>query len=342
MAAKRDGVLRVLESFFENHAPFLKQKKAALALAVSGGPDSMALAFLLSKLAVRQKNLTVHALTVDHGLRPESWQEAESVSGWLRGWPYLRHTVLRWNHQRGGPPQRAVMERARAARYALMMEYCQNHNVPALCLAHHRDDQAETLLFRLAKGSGLDGLAGMAPAVEHETGVMLLRPFLAVGKDDLLALCKSEHIPFISDPSNENAAYARPRLRQSIDVLAREGLTAERLSHTAQRMLRARQALESLSKKTLDGVLLKKETKRIVLKKDLLLKQPEEIVLRVVGLALANFQNKKPYPVRLERLEDLVHDLMAPSSFRRRTLGGVIIGRDDRKGEIVFRKEQTR
>jgi tRNA(Ile)-lysidine synthase len=160
-------------------------KDLVFAVAVSGGPDSMTLAKLLSSWAT-QNNKTIHALTVDHGLRAESADEAAQVAAWLKNWPNTRHSVLKWE---GDKPQNRIQEEARNARYRLMTDYCAGQGISSLFLAHHQDDQAETFLLRLAMGSGLDGLAAMRAVHKTGAGLILLRPFLTLPKERLLATC---------------------------------------------------------------------------------------------------------------------------------------------------------
>ena len=160
-------------------APF--ESKPVLAAAVSGGPDSMALALLADRWA-RKRGGSVVALTVDHRLRHGSGAEAHRVASWMkhRG---IRHHVLR---RRGDAPVGNVQAKARQARYELLSQWCRRHGVLHLLLAHHRDDQAETVLLRLARGSGVDGLAAMSPVAETPD-LRHLRPLLALPRDRLLA-----------------------------------------------------------------------------------------------------------------------------------------------------------
>jgi len=308
--------------------------ESSIAVAVSGGPDSMALCFLLSRWAT-EHGAEIHALHVDHGLRPESAQEALALEQMLAGWPHLQFRALTWD---GDKPRAAIQEAARNARYGLMRDYCRAHNIGALALAHHRDDQAETLLFRLAKGSGLDGLAGMAAAGDYD-GLTLVRPLLEWGKDELIALCEAEAVASFNDPSNENKDYARVRLRQSRAALEEEGLTAARLAKTAQRLSRARMALEDIADKTYKSTLTDIDANRIVFQKQDLLAQPEEIILRVLIMAMEQLSPPDHYSARLERLETLLADMINAALFRRRTLGGVIFTRDDKANQIIIETE---
>ncbi|MGD9538026.1 MAG: tRNA lysidine(34) synthetase TilS [Alphaproteobacteria bacterium] len=179
----------------------------ALAVAVSGGPDSMALCLLAEEWAAGRGG-TLIALIVDHGLRTEAAAEARQVARWLkrRG---IAARVLRW---RGEKPTSGLQAAARVARYNLLTAWCRRHGVLHLLLGHQRDDQAETLLMRLERGSGPDGLAGM-PRFAERQGVRLLRPLLAVPRERLVALLGALGQPFVEDPSNLNPAFGRVRLR---------------------------------------------------------------------------------------------------------------------------------
>ena len=209
-----------------------------LAVGVSGGPDSMALCALADTWA-RARGGRVLALVVDHALRPESGEEARRVGRWL-GDLGVDHVAL----IRDGPAIRvAVHAAARAARYGLMGDYCRDRGILHLAVAHHRDDQAETLLLRLDRASGLDGLAAMAAVVEGR-GPRLLRPLLAVSMARLRATGAARGLPFIDDPSNRDPAYARTQLRRLAPILAADGVTAERLARTAAALGRARAMME--------------------------------------------------------------------------------------------------
>ena len=204
----------------EPFASVLYGAACPVTIAVSGGPDSMALAALVSEWGENEGRGAAHAVVVDHGLRPESSQEARLVMARLSAISGLLPSLLCWN---GDKPVTGIMEKARAARYKLLTEYCKNQGIRGLFLAHHQDDQAETFLIRLAKGSGLDGLAGMSP-VREDGDVALLRPFLGIPKGRLIATCRARGISFVEDPSNANPAYLRPRLRAAREILEKEGL----------------------------------------------------------------------------------------------------------------------
>ena len=310
----------------------------AVAVAVSGGADSMLLVHLLSDWAREfMPEMRIHALTVDHGLRQEARAEAEDVGERLSCLPSLEHHILTWDD--GGQTESRIQERAREARYDLMRSYMQREGVRYLFSGHHMDDQAETFLYRLAKGSGLDGLSCMNGVQDIGNGLLLARPFLGFSKSSLLVSCQARGIEFIDDPSNENDAFARVRLRQSMDVLAQEGLTNKRLSQTAMRLSRARVALEDLSERAYKGCAISCDPECIVFNFDDLVEWPDEIVFRVFLLALHALSDKEGYGPRMERAEDLFYDLMQPNPFRKRTLHGVIIELNAERSRLIMTKE---
>jgi tRNA(Ile)-lysidine synthase len=214
----------------------------ALLLAVSGGPDSMALMWL----AARWRNALARgprliAVTVDHGLRSEAAAEARSVKRLARSLD-LPHRTVRWT---GAKPKTGLPAAARAARYRLLAQAARAGGATHILTAHTRDDQAETLLMRMLRGSGISGLAAMARESERD-GVRLARPFLNVPKSQLIATLKKAKLGFADDPTNRDLNFTRPRLRTVMPVLAAEGGDARNLARLASRLARANAAVEVL------------------------------------------------------------------------------------------------
>jgi tRNA(Ile)-lysidine synthase len=178
-----------------------------LAIAVSGGPDSLALCLLAHAWAARQGG-TVTALTVDHGLRPGSAAEARQVRTWLTAHG-IDHRILTWP---GEKPTRAIQKTARAARYDLLDEASRSLGCLHLLVGHHQDDQLETIRMRTARRPGGPGVAGMATITER-THCRILRPLLTVPKTALSAYLSAAGQPWIDDPSNRDPAYERTTLR---------------------------------------------------------------------------------------------------------------------------------
>jgi tRNA(Ile)-lysidine synthase len=278
------------------------ESRPFLTVAVSGGADSLALCLLADAWA-RERDGIVVGLTVDHGLRPEAAAEAARVGGWLAA-RRIRHHTLTWR-----PPSglRNVQAAARAARYQLLFGWCASAGCLHLLTAHHREDQGETLLLRLARGSGLDGLAGMAPCRETTT-CRLLRPLLAVPHARLVASLQDAGQGWIEDPSNRDDSYARVRLRGSAGLLAREGLGPARLAATARRLGRAREALEDGVARLLARAVRLHPAGFAELAADRLVEAPPEIGLRALARIAATIGGAD-HPPRLERLERLYRAL---------------------------------
>ena len=210
-----------------------------LAVAVSGGADSLALALLAAEW-VRQNRRTLTALTVDHGLRPESADESRLVGSWLSAHG-IAHAVLRWD---GAKPASGVQAAAREARYRLLVDWCRSNAVSNLLLAHHAGDQGETFVLRLQRGSGARGLAGIAAESERD-GVRLLRPLLGVPKERLRDTLRAAGQPWVEDPSNDNPRYGRVVARRNLATLAAVAPDApSRLSAAAQARGQARNSVE--------------------------------------------------------------------------------------------------
>lgn len=215
----------------------------AVVLAVSGGPDSVALMWLAARWrAGLKRGPRLIAVTVDHGLRKEAAHEARDVKRLARTLG-IEHRTLRWQ---GAKPATGVPAAAREARYRLLAKAARASGAAHVATAHTRDDQAETLLMRLLRGSGIAGLAAMAAETERE-GVRLMRPLLDISKAELVATLEAAGIAFADDPTNRDPAFTRPRLRRLMPLLAEEGANAKALARLASRLARANAAVETLA-----------------------------------------------------------------------------------------------
>jgi tRNA(Ile)-lysidine synthase len=298
----------------------------ALVLAVSGGPDSTALLVLAAgwrKRARRGPKLT--AITVDHGLRSEARREAAAVKVLAKRLG-IAHRTIRW---KGTKPSTGLQEKARAARYRLLVQAARRCGASHVLTAHTRDDQGETVLIRMARGSGLSGLAAMARVTSLGDHV-LVRPFLGLPKARLIATLRAASVPFADDPSNADPRFTRARLRSLMSELASEGLGPERLARLARRMRRADAAIEAMvdaaagfSQQTWSG------KGPIVIDSVSFAALPAEVALRLMGRALALTGDEGP--AELGKLEAFMGALAAalagrpPTGRFRRTLAGALV-----------------
>lgn len=314
-AAASDPVAPVSADEFDRlmaqFAPF--ESDPHLAVACSGGGDSMALAALADRWA-RAQGGGITALVVDHGLRPESASEAVAVGRALtaRG---IAHSMLVCDERFIGGN---LENTARRGRYRLLETWCENHGVLHLLTAHHRDDQAETLLMRLARGSGLDGLAGIAPISIRRT-CRILRPLLTIPPERLRATLREFGVAHVEDPMNRDPAFQRVRMRTARSILEAEGLSPERLAATASRLARARAALQTMVTATLARAVALYPLGYAEIDLAVLKKAPAEVGLRALAAVVATVGGAD-YSGRLEPLERLYAGL--PDMGGGRTLGG--------------------
>jgi len=307
-----------------------------LTVAVSGGADSLCLMVLLSEWKKRRAwPGTFEILCVDHGLRPESAEEAEFVSACAKDLD-LACTLLRWS---GPKPSSNLQEEARLARYRLMAAHMKGTGAEALLVAHHLDDQAETFLDRLTRGSGVAGLSAMiADDPDGPEGLRLLRPLLSIPKCVLEASLKTRGRTWCSDPSNNDIKYKRSRLRSVLPFLAKEGLTAERLAKTAANIRRAAEALETVLKEVAEKHLVEHSAGPLKLDRKVYRSLPEELRLRFLSLMISRVTGRAPRP-RLRNLTGLDRMLSSERPCRL-TLGGAMF--DGRSATLFCWKEPGR
>lgn len=304
--------------------PYLTDADSSVLLAVSGGPDSVA---LLHAAANSGGTRRLRVATVDHGLRQGSRAEADAVAALARNIGLDHHTL----HWAGPKPESGIQSSARAMRYRLLQNHAAAIGAGHILTAHHADDQAETMVMRLLAGSGPTGLAGMRTERALTDEIRLARPFLSLTKADLVTYCETHGLAYVRDPSNADERFLRSRLRALMPLLAAEGLSAARLGRLAGRLARDERALLQAAdhlaavarrpagegKHGFDGALL--------------LDAPEAVILRLIDTALGAMGDirERPAASRLERLERLVLGEVLPALARgerlRRTMRGVLV-----------------
>ncbi len=297
-----------------------------LALAVSGGADSMALMLLVKRWRAKLADAPrILAFTVDHGLRPEAEREAEFVAA-AAARHGIEHHTLRWT---GEKPAGNIQAAAREARYRLLADAAAAQGIGHIVTAHHLDDQAETFMLRLARGSGVYGLGAM----EDERslyGVSIVRPFLRIPKSRLEATLEEASQVWIADPSNRDDRYSRARLRRLMPLLDEEGISAERLAATAARLRRAAIAIETVVDDVLWSMIDLHPAGVAQVDIERLMAQPDEIGLRALARLVRGIGGGE-FPPRLARLEavyDALKTASADDGRVKRTLGGTVLRRD--------------
>jgi tRNA(Ile)-lysidine synthase len=306
-----------------------------VALAVSGGADSLALLLLFDRWRKRPGRPACVVLTVDHRLRPGSRAEARRVVVLAeeRGLPAR---LLSWT---GPKPAGDLEAEARRARYTLLLDAAREAGASHLLLAHHQDDQAETFLMRLARGSGVFGLAAMRPLVEAE-GVALFRPFLGLPRARLAETVRLAGLVPVEDAMNADPRFARARMRALLPILAEEGIDPSEIAATAARLAEAAEAIDAAA-----GRLIGEAVTVDAFAVAALLPEPflaaAAAVRRRVLVRLLMAVGGEPYPPRAERLAALLAAMADPDAGRlKRTLGGTIV--EARRDRILFYRESGR
>ena len=275
------------------------------AVAVSGGGDSVALMYLLAGWAKNARVAPPHVVTVDHGLREDSAADARNVTRWARS-AGLKSKALRW---KGPHPKADIEAAAREARYRLMGEWARKNRIAALYVAHTRDDQAETFLLRLMRGSGLDGLAAMRALAPYPLAefreLSIVRPLLSLERQDVRSHLEALGHDWLEDAMNDDERFARVRLRKAWPVLEEAGLSKQRLANAATHLARAREALDSVT----EAVLLRacrRFGEGVLVDPIALTSAPREVGLRALAqlLMIVSGQHYRPRFERLERLFD--------------------------------------
>lgn len=300
----------------------------SLAVAVSGGADSMAL-LLMAQAWAKQHSCALVALTVDHGLRKTSASEAQQVAAWCKA-RTIEHHILRWKN----PVANQAM--AREARYALLGDWCKTHGIGCLLTAHHRGDQAETLFFRLARGSGISGLACMM-LVSNYDGLALARPLLGVGKTELEHYLREQNQPWLEDPSNSNMKYARSVIRAHIRSLPNGDAIEIQAARLAQRFGDIRIALENQLQHAMQASVSDMDEKQALLKESPFAELPPVLAKLVLARLIQAF-NGDDHPPRSEKLDRLYQTLLSKQQ-RRTTLAGLLFTRQPKKQRILITRE---
>ena len=309
---KDKRTLRIYKKFKKN----FQIKKSAI-VAVSGGPDSLALSFL-TKIYSLKKSLDLRYFIVDHRLRKNSTTEAKSVKKLLKNF-YINLNILTW---KGSKPQKNIQSISRNKRYELLINQANKFKIDNILLGHHLDDLFENFFIRILRGSGLNGLVSLDRVTQRDT-VNLIRPLLEINKNDLVYLSNYVFGSYVNDPSNENDKFKRVKVRNFINQLGSEGLDTNKLLLTVRNLKLANENIKYYVEENLKKNLTISSFKdNAILKKNFLSHSDEVIfrsfteVLRIIG--------KKYYPVRGKKIDKILQSIRAKSSFKL-TLGGCVI-----------------
>ncbi len=330
--------MTIMNNLQDNFTKYGVEIKAGerIALAVSGGADSMYLTLQCIKNGIDLSNITV--LTVDHGLRTESAAEAQWVKEQLQKYGLKVH-ILEWHGQK---PSANVQAAAREARYKLLCNYCIEHSIKYLLVGHHMDDQAETMVLRMLRGSGLDGMCGIYAETELyyrqadiTDCVKVIRPLLHVKKSEIIVALQQEGWQWIEDPSNNSEKYERNKVRKLLQGIDKYSQAIERMTLLAENLQRSTSFIDAELKRYCQESCVVHPLGFISLDKSKYVKMHIEIKLRLVRLLLQKVSGNRIAP-RLERLEKLALALQQENNTHKTLHGCEIITQNN---VIYFMRE---
>ena len=293
-------------------------KNSKYAVAVSGGPDSMALAFLLFILAQETKS-KVYFLLVDHGIRKNSRKEALFVKKLLKkrgiNLQILKNKKKIFSN---------IQKKARDIRYELLIKFCKKNKVKFLLTAHHKNDQVETFLIRLSRGSGVEGLSSMSQFSNLKYGIKLIRPFLGFKKKELKYAANKFFNKTIKDQSNRNKKFLRTNIRELTKILESKGLSLDQIIRSINNISSTKEAINFYVNRSIKKF-VKFKKKETVLNLQMFKKEPEEIKFKIINKIVKN-RALSYYPPRSHKVLNLISRFETKNS-KKCTLGGCIFER---------------
>ncbi|MAV56169.1 MAG: tRNA lysidine(34) synthetase TilS [Candidatus Pelagibacter sp.] len=306
-----------------------KQKKNNLiAVAVSGGPDSMALA-LLTKTLMYEKKYKVHFLLVDHGIRKNSTKEALNVKNILEK-KEIKLKVLK-NYKKISSN---IQKNARDIRYNLLIEYCKKNKIKSILTAHHKEDQIETFLIRLSRGSGVEGLSSMSQSMKLKYGIKLIRPFLDFKKNEINQVSRKFFKKTIKDPSNKNKKFLRTNIRELTKILEKKGLNLDQVIRSIKNISSSKEAINFYVNRSLKKF-VKFRKNETILDLKMFHKEPKEIKFKIIN-TIVKERALSYYPPRSEKVLNLISRFEANNP-KKCTLGGCIF--EKKKNQLHVTRE---
>ena len=309
---KDKRTLQIYKKFEKN----LKVKKSAI-VAVSGGPDSLALSFL-TKIYSLKKSLDVKYFIVDHRLRKNSTLEAKNVQKLLKNFS-INLSILTW---KGSKPQKNIQSISRDKRYELLINKANKFNIKNIFLGHHLNDLFENFFIRILRGSGLNGLISLDRKSKNKS-INLIRPLLNFSKKDLILISNSIFGTYIKDPSNEDNKFKRVKVRNFLKQLENEGLDRNKFLLTIKNLKFANETIKYYVKNNLKENVIIFEKKNFLILKKKFFHQSQEVIFRSFTEVI-KLIGKKYYPSRGKKIDNILELILNKTQFKV-TLGGCVI-----------------
>jgi tRNA(Ile)-lysidine synthase len=303
---------------YSNFKSSLKKyiKNENFLVAVSGGPDSLALT-ALSKIYSNEKKNKIFFVLIDHGIRANSFDEAKNVKSLLKK-KQIDLIILRNNEK----IEKNIQSQAREIRYKLMQNFCTKKKIKFILTGHHSDDQIETFLIRLSRGSGVQGLSSMKKVSSLSRKIKLIRPLLDEKKKNLTVLAKKYFGKIFKDPSNNNQNFLRTKVRGLIKQLEKSGIKHKSIISSINNLGVTRDTLNAYIIRVEKNCITKKK-KNVVIDLNNFLTENKEIQLKVFSNCIRNF-SKSYYPPRAKKIINLLNRIKSDEKLKA-TLGGCVI-----------------
>jgi len=340
--SKKDSSVLKLKDLFSNkksldiYFNFRSQlnlfiKKNKFLVAVSGGSDSLALSLLSKAYSKEQKNKVYYVL-VDHGIRINSSKEALAVKDLFKKKGKLL-TILK-NQKK---IKNNLQSQARTVRYKLLLNYCIKHKIKFILTGHHSDDQIETFLIRLSRGSGIQGLSSMSKITKLNSTTKLFRPLLDINKKDLTFLAKKYYGKIFNDPSNSDKKYLRTNIRNLIKHFEDSGIKRDSIINSINNLAATRNTLNSYIQRVEKKCLTKKKD-IILINLNFFLSENDDIKLKIFSNSI-KYISKNYYPPRAKKILNLISRIKTKTEIKT-TLGGCIISK--RQNNLTISKEKLK
>lgn len=308
----------------------LEIKNERLCVAVSGGSDSLALTLALNFLKTTL-NIDILAVLVNHNLRPEAGEEIKQTIKTLEKF-HINYIVKEWD----GKYQKNLEAEARKNRYKLLFSVCKDYNIKYLCIGHHIDDQVETFLLNVARGSGLDGMCAM-PKIISVNGIKIIRPMLELSKQECRKYLTQLNVKWCEDKSNQNIKYKRNKLRFLLEQIEDRDLITKRVASAVSMLQEVKDVVDNVIDNILTNkeiILFNKDHNEFVIKQEEFLKLKLYIQKSIITKIIIKITNRE-YKLRLYQIENILDSIKNKEQFKR-TLSGCII--EMKKGCIKIYK----
>ena len=294
----------------------LKKEKQSMAVALSGGCDSLSLT-----LALNNAGYNVTAILINHHLRDTASQEIKTTTTTLKQFN-IKYIIQNWS----GKYKNNLEAEARKARYKLLLNVCKKNNIDILCIGHHAEDQIETLLLNLARGSGLDGLCCM-PKVKILDKIKVIRPMLELTKQDCKNYLLDLNVKWCEDESNSDIRYKRNKLRFLLNEIEDKNLIVKRILTTIETLQEARETLDTLLLNVNKNILQNNDNE-ITFKKTNFLSLTKYLQKSIISKCIMQLANKE-YKPRLYQIKNIINSIKTENNFKRTIANLIISGKND-------------